>query len=106
MVQVSGKWHPKVCNCGYCAVLRAEAGVQSVLGKKEGMTTTRDMISRAVFAPGGEYSEQLKDGRIVKVLLSKVNNIPGIRNHTKSYWYVDKKRVTRATAALILRNRT
>jgi len=104
MVQIGGKWHPNVCNCGYCAVLRAEAGVQSVLGEKKGMITTKDLISRAALNKG-KCSERLKDNRIITVTLSKVQ-IPGIMNHTKAYWYIDGKRIARATAALILRNHT
>ena len=104
MVQISGKWHPKICECAYCSIFRAEAGVQSVLGKKEGMITTRDMVSRAALN-NGKYSERLKDMRILTVVLAKVN-VPGIKNHAKGYFYVDGKRITRATAALILRNHT
>ena len=104
MIQIRGKWHSFVCGCEQCAALRAEAGVQSVLGKKEGMITTRDMVSRAALA-NGKHSERLKDMRILTVVLAKVN-VPGIKNHAKGYFYVDGKRITRATAALILRNHT
>ena len=104
MIQIRGKWHSFVCGCEQCAALRAEAGVQSVLGKKEGMITTRDMVSRAALN-NGKYSERLKDMRILTVVLAKVN-VPGIKNHAKGYFYVDGKRITRATAALILRNHT
>ena len=104
MVQISGKWHTIMCGCAYCSVLRAEAGVQSVLGKKEGMITTRDMVSRAALNKG-KHSERLKDMRIMTVVLAKVN-VPGVKNHVKGYFYIDGKRITRATAALILRNHT
>jgi hypothetical protein len=104
MVQISGKWHSYICNCGYCSVLRAETGSDSVLGKKEGMITTRDMVSRAALNDG-KYSERLKDQRIMTVVLAKVN-VPGVKNHVKGYFYIDGKRITRATAALILRNHT
>lgn len=104
MVQISGKWHSYICNCGYCSVLRAEESIDSVLGKKEGMTTTRDLISRAVLNKG-KYSERLKDGRIIAVKVGVIRN-PGIKNHTRAFFYVDGKRITRATAALILRNHT
>jgi len=104
MIQIRGKWHSFVCGCEQCAALRAEAGVQSVLGKKEGMITTRDMVSRAALN-NGKHSERLKDMRILTVVLAKVN-VPGIKNHAKGYFYIDGKRITRATAALILRNHT
>jgi len=39
------------------------------------------------------------------VVLAKVN-VPGVKNHVKGYFYIDGKRITRATAALILRNHT
>ncbi len=103
MVQIGGKWHPKVCNCGYCAVLSAEVGVQSVLGEKKGMITTRDMISHAALEKGKKYSQRLKDGRIITVAVGRVS-VPNIRNHTRAFWYIDGKRIARATAALILRN--
>jgi len=104
MVQIKGQWHPKVCQCDYCSVFRAEAGVQSVLGKKKGMITTRDMISHAALN-NGKHSERLKDNRIMTVVLAKVK-ISGIKNHVKGYFYIDGKRVARATAALVLRNHT
>ena len=104
MVQISGKWHPKICECAYFSIFRAEAGVQSVLGKKEGMITTRDMVSRAALN-NSKHSERLKDMRIMTVVLAKVN-VPGVKNHVKGYFYIDGKRITRATAALILRNHT
>jgi hypothetical protein len=103
MVQISGKWHPKVCKCGYCAVLSAEVGLQSVLGKREGMLTTRELTSRAALEKGRKYSQRLKDGRIITVAVGKVS-VPNIKNHTRAFWYIDGKRIARATAALILRN--
>ena len=102
MVQVRGQWHINTCGCDDCAALRAEASVQPVLGKKEGMITTKDLISKAALN-NGKYSERLKDSRIITVTLSKVN-VPGVKNHTKAYWYIDGKRIARPTAALILRN--
>ena len=68
------------------------------------MTTTRDLISRAVLNKG-KYSERLKDGRIITVKVGVIRN-PGIKNHTRAFFYVDGKRITRATTALILRNHT
>ena len=87
MVQISGKWHSYICNCGYCSVFRAEEGIDSVLGKKEGMITTKDMVSRAALN-NGKHSERLKDMRILTVVLAKVN-VPGIKNHAKGYFYID-----------------
>jgi len=104
MVQISGKWHPQICNCGYCSVFRAEEGIDSVLGKKEGMITTRDMVSRAALN-NGKHSERLKDSRIITVKIGIVS-IPGVKNHARAFFYIDGKRITRATAALILRNHT
>ena len=95
-MQIKGQWHVKLCQCEQCTTLRAE-------GEKKGMLTTRDLISHAVLAPKQRYFERLKDNRIIGVTLSSVK-VPGVRNHTKAYWYIDGKRISRATAALILRN--
>ena len=105
MVQVKGKWHPNICGCNQCTALREEVGIQRVLEEKPGVLTTRGLISRACLAPNGKLSERLKDGRIITVLVSVVR-IPGLKKHAKAYWYIDGKRIARATAALILRNHT
>jgi hypothetical protein len=105
MVSIRGRYHTKACRCEYCAILSAEAGVQSVLGKEKGMITTRELISRAVLAPNNKVSERLKDSRIITVMVSKVL-VPGVKNHTRAFFYIDGKRIARATAALILRNHT
>jgi len=105
MVQISGRWHPKVCDCVTCTTLRAETGVQSVLGAKEGSLTTRELMRRAITAPKGRLSERLKDGRILSVMVGYVQ-VPGVEKHMRAWWYIDGKRVSRATAALILRNHT
>ena len=104
MVQRPRGWSTKICRCGDCAALRAEVGVQSVLGKKEGMITTKDMVSRAALN-NGKHSERLKDSRIITVKIGIVS-IPGVKNHARAFFYIDGKRITRATAALILRNHT
>jgi hypothetical protein len=70
------------------------------------MITTKDLVSRAMIAPNRKVSERLKDDRIITVVVSKVNHIPGLKNHTKAFFYIDGKRIARATASLILRNHT
>jgi hypothetical protein len=76
------------------------------LGKEEGMTSTKDLIIRAMVAPNRKVSERLKDNRLMTVVVSKVDHIPGLKNHTKAFFYIDGKRIARATAALILRKQT
>jgi hypothetical protein len=105
MVSIRGRYHTKACGCEYCTVLSAEAGVQSVLGKEKGMITTRELVSRAALAPNNKISERLKDDRIITVVLSRVL-VPGVENHMRAFFYIDGKRIARATAALILRNHT
>ena len=105
MVVIAGRYHSKACGCGYCAVLSAEAGIQSVLGEKKGMITTRELVSRAQQNPKGRYFQRLKDNRIIGVMVKNIG-VPGVRDHMRAFFYIDGKRVARATAALILRNHT
>jgi hypothetical protein len=103
MVLIRGKWHTRACGCEYCATFSAEAGVQPVLGEKEGMITTKHLISRAVLEKNKRASERLRDGRIITAMVASVS-VPRIKSHVRAFFYIDGKRITRATAAIILRN--
>jgi hypothetical protein len=70
------------------------------------MITTRDLASRAALAPNGKISERLRDNRIITVVVSKVQHIPGLKNHTKAFFYIDGRRIARQTAVLILKRHT
>jgi hypothetical protein len=112
MVQIKGKWHTQVCSCEACSALRTEACVQLENKEKQeesavlSKPTTRSMISLAALSPKNEHTIMLKDNMLIRVFLTRIYGITGIRNHTKSYWYVNGKRVSRATAAIVLRNHT
>ena len=66
------------------------------------MITTRDLVSRAALSPDQRHLERLKDGRTVATLIRVVRN-PGIKSHARTFFYIDGKRVTRATVAIVLR---
>jgi hypothetical protein len=66
------------------------------------MTTTKDLVLRASIEKNKRASERLRDGRIVTAQLATVS-VPGVRNHVRAFFYVNGKRITRSTAAIILR---
>ena len=43
------------------------------------------------------------DGSVVSVRLSETG-VPGVRRHTRAIFYIDGRRVSRATAAVALQN--
>jgi hypothetical protein len=67
------------------------------------MTTTKDLVSRAIISEDKKASERLQDGRIITATTAMVK-VPGISSHIRVFFYVNGKRITRATAAIILRN--